>query len=164
MSTLKVDSILPKTSWNSGELAGTDLDPGATPQLKAATATAEYPDDMITITNGGTTWHDHLSVTFTTTVAGTIFCFGDLGSGYENGTVYGECSFLLDGSTRSTVFFGCKNIGAYSAGAGSGTRTFLNVSAGSHTVKLQLRNSGSATWKSPYYGEAPVNTLNVFYY
>ena len=29
MSTLKVDSILPKTSWTSGELAGTNLDPGA---------------------------------------------------------------------------------------------------------------------------------------
>ena len=117
----------------------------------------------VTLTNS-TSWTDHITLNFTTTRVGPVICTMNFGSGYESNLVYGEGRFLLDDTTATSVFMGGVQTTSNRAVGGSGTRVFSDVSAGSHTIKVQIRNNGSSsTWKTPYYGDA-TNHATVQYY
>ena len=114
--------------------------------------------------DGVSSFVDHLTVTFTTTKVQTIQCLGQFSHGYENGQVMLAGRFDLDGSSQSTelqVFkqgvssnmsFGSHNIIGF----------FTNVSAGSHTIKLQLKNSVSGTTAITNYFDDANNGDNIF--
>lgn len=115
---------------------------------------------------GDSGWVDHLSVSFTTGVAcriAMVFCESCT---YESGAVTGFGRFLVDGSKVGYNFMLGKQSTANSGAAGSGL-WYADVSAGSHTVMVQVRNSaGGTTWYTPYWsvdGEV-ANTLGVWYY
>jgi len=113
---------------------------------------------------GVSSWTDHLSVTFTTTKVQTLQCIAQFSHGYENGQVMLAGRFDLDGSSQSTelqVFkqgvssnmsFGSHNLHGF----------FTNVSAGSHTIKIQVRNSVSGTTAIMNYFDDANNGDNVF--
>lgn len=96
---------------------------------------------------GVSSFVDHLSVTFTTTQVCTVLCNVDLAHGYENGQVMLHGRFDLDGTsqTNEAQLF-TQGIGSNKAfGAHNMFEVFENVSAGSHTVKLQVKNYVSST-------------------
>lgn len=102
-----------------------------------------------------TSWTDHLSVTFTVNQVCAIRCIGVFGPSYESGVVIGTARFQLDSGSTSpdcTVAYQADNnkaTGPHGLSAG-----FNNVSTGSHTVKLQVRNLGSSsTWILNYWGD-----------
>tara|TARA_R110000851_G_scaffold43527_3_gene107538 strand:- start:202 stop:687 length:486 start_codon:yes stop_codon:yes gene_type:complete len=97
--------------------------------------------------NGATGWVDHLSVTFTTTQIVTLHCIGQFAHGYEQEAMYMQGRFDLDGSSQSDELQIFKQgQGAYMAyGSHNLTGFFTNVSAGSHTIKLQVKNGVAGT-------------------
>jgi len=96
---------------------------------------------------GVSSFVDHLSVTFTTTQVCTVLCNVDLAHGYESGAVHLHGRFDLDGSSQSNeaqVFK--QGLGSNMAfGAHNMFEVFENVSAGSHTIKFQVKNYVSGT-------------------
>lgn len=115
---------------------------------------------------GDSGWVDHMSTTFTCGVACRIFIVVQVSSGYESGAVQGFMRILVDGSKVGYNWCAGKQSTANAAASGSGL-WFADVSAGSHTVMIQARNSaGGTTWITPYWsvdGEA-ANTFGVLYY
>lgn len=89
----------------------------------------------------------HLSVTFTTTVAGPIECHFAAVHGYESSAVNTLARFVLDSSTTSTEVQLFKQ--GFSSNMAFGSHNaygiFNNVAAGSHTINLQVRNAQSGT-------------------
>jgi hypothetical protein len=116
--------------------------------------------------SGDSGWNDHMSTTFTCGVACRIFIIVQISSGYESGPAQGFFRILVDGNKVGYSWMGGKQSTANSAGAGSGL-WYADVSAGSHTVMVQARNTaGGSTWITPYWqvdGEG-ANTLGVLYY
>ena len=107
---------------------------------------------------------DHLSVTFTTTKVQTLQCIGQFSHGYENGQVMLAGRFNLDGSSTTTelqVFKQGHGIN-FSHGAHNLHGFFTNVSAGSHTVTIQVRNSVSGTTAIMNYFDDANNGDNIF--
>jgi hypothetical protein len=115
---------------------------------------------------GDSGWVDHLSLTFTTSVACRVMVWGMVSSSYESGVVQGFMKLLMDGSQIGYIWCAGKQSTANSAGSGSSC-AYADVAAGSHTVKIQARNSaGSSTWITPYFqvdGQG-ANSLGVMYY
>lgn len=115
---------------------------------------------------GDSGWVDHLSVTFTVGVASRIMMVFCESCTYESGAVTAFGRFLVDGNKVGYNFMLGKQSTANSGAAGSGL-WYADVSAGSHTVMVQVRNSaGGTTWYTPYWsvdGEV-ANTLGVWYY
>lgn len=111
-------------------------------------------------------WVDHVSMTFTTGVACRIMVWGMVSSGYESGAVQGFMKFVLDGSQIGYIWCAGKQSTANSAGSGSSC-AYADVSAGSHTIKIQARNTqGSSTWITPYFSAdgQGANSLGVMFY
>lgn len=115
---------------------------------------------------GDSGWVDHVSVTFTVGVASRIMFWMCTSVGYESGAVQGFMRFILDGNQVGSNFCAGRQAASNQAGSGSAT-WYADVSAGSHTLKVQARNSiGGTTWITPYWsvdGQS-VNTLGVMYY
>ena len=113
---------------------------------------------------GVSSWTDHLSVTFTTTRVQTLQCIAQFSHGYESGQVMLAGRFNLDGSSTSTelqVFKQGHGINM-SHGAHNLHGFFTNVSAGSHTVTIQVRNSTSSTTAIMNYFDDANNGDNIF--
>ena len=145
---------IPKNVTFSGTVAGAETEYSI---AHAMTSTNR------TIT-GVSSWTDHLSVTFTTTKVQTLQCIGQFSHGYENGQVMLAGRFNLDGSSTTTelqVFKQghCINI---SHGAHNLHGFFTNVSACSHTVTIQVRNSVSGTTAIMNYFDDANNGDNIF--
>lgn len=115
---------------------------------------------------GDSGWVDHVSVTFTVGVASRIMFWMCTSVGYESGAVQGFMRFILDGNQVGSNFCAGRQAASNQAASGSAT-WYADVSAGSHTLKVQARNSiGGTTWITPYWsvdGQS-VNTLGVMYY
>jgi hypothetical protein len=106
---------------------------------------------------GDSGWVTHLTVTFTTNQACTVFCHAGFAHGFEEGAVYTHGRFRLDSSATTSelqVFKVGFNIN-YSFGSHNLHGFFTNVSAGSHTIDLQVRNYGPGT-------EARMNNFDNF--
>jgi hypothetical protein len=116
--------------------------------------------------SGDSGWVDHLSLTFTAGVACRVMVWGMVSSGYESGTVQGFMKLLMDGTQIGYIWCAGKQASANSAGSGSSC-AYVDVAAGSHTVKIQARNNqGGTTWITPYFqvdGQG-ANSLGVIYY
>lgn len=116
-------------------------------------------------------WLDHLSVTFTPRVSGTVFCHAHFAHGYEIGPVNLVARFKIGASTYSNTFQIFKQgFGSNMAfGAHSMMDHFANVAASSQTVVLQVNNDGgSSTGIMNYFdsvggGPAYGDYLQVFY-
>ena len=97
--------------------------------------------------NGASSWIDHLSVTFTNTKVTTLQCFGQFAHGHETGACMMQGRFDLDGSSQSEALQIFKQ--GFQANMSFGSHNligfFHGVSAGSHTVKLQVKNAQSGT-------------------
>ncbi len=96
---------------------------------------------------GDSGWVDHLSVTFTANQSCTVLCFANFAHAREDGSVNTGARFILDDSaTTDEMQIFKQGFGAsYAFGAHSSYGFFNNVSAGSHTIKLQARNSSSGS-------------------
>lgn len=116
---------------------------------------------------GDSGWVDHLSMTFTTNrVCNCIFFYSSSAS-FESGPVQGFARLILDGSQIGYNSAVAKQSTANAAGAGTCMWDRQNVSAGSHTITVQLRNvSGGSTWITPYWSadSNTGNTIGVLYY
>jgi hypothetical protein len=133
-----------------------------TGKIAVAVAARTSPQSL----SGDSGWVDHVSVTFTTSVACRILIIFCESCTFESGAVEGFGRFLFDGTKIGYNFCLGKQSTANSGAAGSATWAH-DVSAGTHTVKVQVRNSiGGTTWQTPYWsveGEV-ANTLSVTYY
>lgn len=133
------------------------------------TSTGRFSGDVAYRNSGQTLvgdsgWVDHISLTFTTGVACRIMVWGMVSSSYESGSVQGFMKFVLDGSQIGYIWCAGKQSTANSAGSGSSC-AYADVSAGSHTIKIQARNT-SGTWITPYFsvdGQG-ANSLGVMFY
>lgn len=114
--------------------------------------------------DGVSSFVDHLTVTFTTTKVQTIQCLGQFSHGYENGQVMLAGRFDLDGSSQSTELQVFKQgvSSNMSFGAHNLIGFFTNVSAGSHTIKLQLKNSVNGTTAITNYFDDANNGDHIF--
>jgi hypothetical protein len=158
VSEVKTDKLSPRTSSGTVTL-GTSGDtfsiPSGVTLSNSGTATGfgtEYSIEHISTTTnrtltGDSGWVDHLEVTFTTTQTSTLQCFGQFSHGYESGIVCTSGRFELDGAsyTESLQIFKVGHSSNHSFGAHNMIGFFPNVSAGSHTIKLQVRNSVAGT-------------------
>ena len=172
-SLLKANSISAATGSTVTIPSGTTLDiaSGAT-IANSGTATGfgtEYSIEHISTTTnrtltGDSGWVDHLEVTFTTTQTSTLQCFGQFSHGYESGTVYTSGRFELDGTsyTESLQIFKVGHSSNHSFGAHNMIGFFPNVSAGSHTIKLQVRNSSSGTTAIMNYFDDAANGDHIW--
>ena len=145
---------IPKNVTFSGTVAGAETEYSI---AHAMTSTNR------TIT-GVSSWTDHLSVTFTTTKVQTLQCIGQFSHGYENGQVMLAGRFNLDGSSTTTelqVFKQGHGIN-FSHGAHNLHGFITYVSAGSHTVTIQVRNSVSGTTAIMNYFDDANNGDNIF--
>ena len=113
---------------------------------------AEYniAEDLTTTNrtlNGDSGWVTHLSVTITVSETSTVLCTANFAHGYEAGSVNTGGRFGLDGVTftRPTQIFVQGHSSNHSFGAHSMFNAFTNVSAGSHTITLQVRNYTPST-------------------
>jgi hypothetical protein len=117
-------------------------------------STAYTTDDRSLVGDSG--WIDHLSITFTANQSCTVLCFANFAHGREDGPVNLAGRYILDGSTTSQeVQVFKQGLGSsYAFGAHSSFGFFTSVSAGSHTIKLQVRNSASgSTAVMNYFGQ-----------
>ena len=151
---------LPAANINSGQVTNVSLATSA-----KFTALTAYQNSGQTL-SGDSGWVDHLSLTFTTGVACRVMVWGMISISYESGAVQGFMKLLMDGTQIGYIWCAGKQSTANSAAAGSGC-AYVDVSAGSHTVKIQARNSaGGTTWITPYWnvdGQG-ANSLGVMYY
>ena len=97
-----------------------------------------------------TSWTNHLSVAFTTTKRGPIYCGMVLAMTYESAAVQGEAQFVLTGAASKTSQYMAvaqQSDQNRARGAHSMTWLFGDCPAGSYTLYLQVRNNGSgSTW------------------
>jgi hypothetical protein len=113
---------------------------------------------------GVSSWIDHLAVTFTTTKVQTLQCIAQFSHGWENGEVMLAGRFDLDGSTQTTDLqvFKQGHGSHFSHGSHNLHGFFTNVSAGSHTVTIQVKNYQAGTEAKMNYFDNADNGDNVF--
>jgi hypothetical protein len=145
----------------AGDLAGT-LDLSSKTLTLPSSSVREY--QMVeagTTSNrslvGDSGWVTHLTVNFTANQACTVFCHAGFAHGFEEGAVYTHGRFRLDSSATTSelqVFKVGFNVN-FSFGSHSLHGFFTSVSAGAHTIDLQVRNYGPGT-------EARMNNFDNF--
>lgn len=175
MSEVKTDKLSPRTASGTVTL-GTSGDTFSIPSGVTLTNSGIISgfDTEYSIAHSSTTtnrslvgdsgWVDHLEVTFTTTKISTLQCFGQFSHGYESGYVFTSGRFELDGtsSTESLQIFKVGHSSNHSFGAHNMIGFFPNVSAGSHTIKLQVRNSGAGTTAIMNYFDDAANGDHIW--
>ena len=116
---------------------------------------------------GDSGWQDHLSMTFTVgKQCNALFIYSN-SSSFESGPVQGFARILLDGTMIGYNSCVAKQSTANAAGSGTVFWDRQNISAGSHTVKVQLRNTqSSSTWVTPYFSidDQTANSLGALFY
>jgi len=168
-SIIKVDAIqmsngdTPSISdMGFSPLERADIPVSATYQTQCAARTSTQS------LSGDSGWVDHLSSTFTVTKDNTAVLFlYSSASSYESGTVQGFARLLLDDVMIGYNSCVAKQSTANSAGAGTVQWDSQTVSAGTHTVKVQLRNTQAGTqWQTPYFtaDSQTANTLSILFY
>jgi hypothetical protein len=129
---------------------GTVLTSGNFPSDKADSASTTTNRTL----SGDSGWVDHLSVTFTTSTTTSVRAMAIFGPSYESGACVGMARFDLDGSQTEPVLVAIQFNSNKATGPHGTTAGFNNVSAGSHTLKLQTRNQGGGTtWILNYHGD-----------
>lgn len=116
---------------------------------------------------GDSGWVDHLSMTFTVGKQCSCLFLYSSSSSFESGPVQGFARLILDGSMIGYNSCVAKQSTANAAGAGTVQWDRQNIGAGSHTIKVQLRNTqGSSTWRTPYWNVdgQTANTLGALFY
>jgi hypothetical protein len=115
---------------------------------------------------GDSGWNDFFSFTFSVTYACRIMVLGFWGCSWESGASQDYERFLIDGNKigwnscigRQTTANTC---------AGGSSHAYADVSAGTHTLLMQVRNSvGGTTWQTNYWtvdGEG-ATTMVIAYY
>lgn len=160
VAATKLTGQVPATSLTNAQVASSGLATSG----KFTTLVAYQNSAQSYVNDSG--WVDHVSLSFTTGVACRIMVWGMVSSGYESGAVQGFMRFILDGSQIGYAWCAGKQSTANSAGSGSSC-AYADVSAGSHTIKIQARNTqGGSTWITPYFsveGQG-ANSLGVMYY
>jgi hypothetical protein len=168
-SIIKVDAIqmsngdTPSISdMGFSALTQADIPNSATYKTQANARTSQHS------LGGDSGWVDHLSMAFTLTKDDTdvLFLYSS-SSSYESGPVQGFARILLDGVMIG--YNSCVGKQADNNSAGPGTVIWhkQSVSAGTYTVKIQIRNTqGGSTWITPYYDAdgQTANTLTIMYY
>lgn len=146
-----VEADIANLAVTAGKLAST-LDLSSKTLTLPSSSVREYLQVSASTTTdrslvGDSGWVDHLSVTFTANQSCTVLCFANFAHAREDGPVNTAARFILDNSTTTDEMQIFKQgFGAsYSFGAHSSYGIFNNVSAGSHTIKLQARNSASGS-------------------
>jgi hypothetical protein len=146
-----VEADIANLAVTAGKLAST-LDLSGKTLTLPSSAVREYQQSTAYTTtdrslSGDSGWVDHLSITFTTNQACTVLCFANFAHGREDGPVNLAGRYLLDGSTatQEVQVFKQGFANSYSFGAHSSFGFFPSVSAGSHTIKLQVRNYSSGS-------------------
>jgi hypothetical protein len=156
-----VEADIANLAVTAGKLASTlDLS-SKTLTLPSSATPVEYKQNVDYTTTdrslvGDSGWIDHMSITFTNTISCTVLCFANFAHGREDGPVNLAGRFLLDGSTATQeVQVFKQGLGSsYAFGAHSSFGFLPSVSAGSHTIKLQVRNSaGGSTAVMNYFGQ-----------
>ena len=96
---------------------------------------------------GDSGWVTHLTVTFTTNQPCTVFCHAGFAHGFEEGVVVLHGRFRLDSSATTSELQVFKQgfSSNYSFGSHSLHGFFTSVSAGAHTIDLQVRNYAPGT-------------------
>jgi len=185
------DGAVTTAKINDGSVTTAKINDGAINAAKLASATittAKISDGAITAAKlsgnalfltqfnvrtsqhslgGDSGWVDHLSMTFTTNrVCNCLFIYSS-SSSYESGTVQGFARLILDGTQIGYNSAVAKQSASNSAGSGTCIWDKQNVSAGSHTITVQIRNTqGGSTWITPYWtaDSNTGNTIGVLYY
>lgn len=117
--------------------------------------------------SGDSGWQDHLSMTFTVGKQCNALFLYSSSSSFESGVVQGFARILVDGNMIGANSCVAKQSTANAAGAGTVFWELQNISAGSHTVKVQVRNTQSgSTWITPYWSAdgQTANTLGALFY
>ena len=96
---------------------------------------------------GDSGWVTHLTVTFTTNQSCTVFCHAGFAHGFEEGVVALHGRFRLDSSATTSELQVFKQgfSSNFSFGAHNLEGFFTSVSAGAHTIDLQVRNYAPGT-------------------
>ena len=120
-----------------------------------------------------TSWTTHLSVTITSTIKGPVTIHGYLAGGYESGAVnlQARCNIEQSGGTNyysDAMSAGIQmNSNRLQHSSGAMSWTFPNIVAGTHTVRLQLRNMGSGSQFTANYfspgGQETYDHVQAFY-
>jgi hypothetical protein len=156
-----VEADIANLAVTAGKLAST-LDLSSKTLTLPSSSVREYQQVSASTTTdrslaGDSGWVTHLTVTFTTTQTCTVMCFANFAHGREDGPVQLAGRFTLDGSTSTEDIQVFKQgfASSYAFGAHSSMGFFTSVSAGSHTITLQVRNSSSGStaimnhWDNP---------------
>jgi hypothetical protein len=151
--------VLPSADGTNGQFLKTDGSSNLS--FGTVVAPAEYQQSVDYTTtdrslSGDSGWVDHMSITFTPTISCTVLCFANYAHGREDGPVNVAARFILDGGvTTQEVQIIKQGIGSsYGFGAHSSFGFFTSVSAASHTIKLQVRNSSAgSTGVMNYFGQ-----------
>ncbi len=110
---------------------------------------------------GDSGWQDHLSMTFTVGKTCNVLFLYSSSSSFESGPVQGFARLVLDGTMIGRNSCVAKQSTANAAGSGTVMWDKQGVAAGTHTIKIQVRNTqGGSTWITPYY-DADSQTSNM---
>lgn len=110
---------------------------------------------------GDSGWVDHLSMTFTVGKACNALFLYSSASSFESGPVQGFARIILDGTMLGVNSCVAKQSTANAAGSGTVFYDKQGISAGTHTVLIQVRNTqGGSTWQTPFYS-TDGNTGNI---
>lgn len=116
---------------------------------------------------GDSGWVDHLSMDFTVNRTCSCLFIYSSSSSFESGVVQGFARLILDGTMIGYNSAVAKQSTANAAGSGTCIWDKQGVTAGTHTIKVQLRNTaGGSSWITPYWSAdgQTANTLGVVYY
>jgi hypothetical protein len=116
---------------------------------------------------GDSGWQDHLSMDFTVgRTCNAMFLYSS-SSSFESGPAQGFARLILDGTMIGFNSCVAKQSTANAAGSGTVFWDRQNISVGSHTIKIQVRNTqGGSTWITPYWSadSQTANTLTALFY
>lgn len=116
---------------------------------------------------GDSGWVDHLSMSFTVGKQCNALFLYSSSSSFESGPVQGFARLILDGTMIGYNSCVAKQSTANAAGAGTVQWDRQSLAAGSHTIKVQLRNTqATSTWRTPYWNidGQTANTLGALFY
>jgi len=114
-----------------------------------------------------TSWTSHVTVTIVSTVKGPVTVHGYIAGGYESGAVNLQARVNIEQAGGTNYYSDAMTAGIqmnsnrmqHSSGAMSWT--FPDIAAGTHVVRLQLRNMGqSSTFISTYFSPGSQETYD----
>jgi hypothetical protein len=116
---------------------------------------------------GDSGWVDHISTEITVGKQCSLLAIYSSASSFESGAVEGFARLLVNGTMIGYNSCVAKQSTANAAGSGTVFWDVQNLAAGTHTIKVQVRNSkAGTTWTTPYWSVdgQTANTLGLLYY